>query len=39
MAHKNKTYKYPVGTTCQNLSCFMLWLKSWLEIDAISAGL
>ena len=31
MAYKNKTKKYPVDTTCQNVSCLLLWLKSWLK--------
>ena len=37
MVHKNKTQKYPVDTTGQNSSCLLLWLKSRLEKDAISA--
>ena len=35
MAYKNKTKKYPVDTTCQNVSCLLLWLKSWLKKDEI----
>ena len=35
MAYKNKTKKYPVDTTCQNVSCFLLRLISWLKEDAI----
>ena len=38
MAHKNETYKYPVDTTCQNMSSLLLRLKPRLEKDAISAG-
>ena len=38
MAHKYKMQKYPVDTTCQNVSCLLLQLKSRLEKDAISAG-
>ena len=38
MTHKNKIQKYPVDTTCQNLSCLWLRLKSDPEKDAISAG-
>ena len=38
MAHKIKTYKYPVHAICQNVSCLLLRLKSRLEKDAISAG-
>ena len=38
MADKNKTYKYSVDTTCQNVSCLLLRLKSWLEEDTILAG-
>ena len=30
MADKNKTYKYPVDMTCQNMSCLLLRLKSRL---------
>ena len=30
--------KYLVDTTCQNVSCLLLWLKSWLEKDAILAS-
>ena len=30
MAHKNKTQKCPVDTTCQNESCLLRWLKSRL---------
>ena len=37
-AHKNKTQKYPVDTTCQNVSHLLLRLKFRLEKDAISAG-
>ena len=37
MVHKNKTQKHPVDTTGQNASCLLLWLKSRLEKDAISA--
>ena len=36
MVNKNKTQKYPVVTTCRNVSCLLLRLKSWLEKDAIS---
>ena len=38
MAHKNKAKKYSVDTTCQNVSCLVLPLKSRLRKDAISAG-
>ena len=38
MVHKNKKLKYPVNTRCQNVSCLLLWLKSQLEKDAISAS-
>ena len=38
MVHKNKMWKYPVNTACQNVSCLLLWLKSRLEKDVISAG-
>ena len=38
MVHKNNTWKYSVDSTCQNVSYFLLQLKSWLEKDAISAG-
>ena len=38
MAHKNKTQKYPVNTTCQNVLCLLRPLKPRLEKDAISAG-
>ena len=38
ISHKNKTQKYPVDTTCQNVSCLLLRLKSHLEKDTISAG-
>ena len=38
MAHKNKTYKYLVDTTRQNVSCLLLRLNSWLEKDAILAS-
>ena len=38
MAHKNKIEKYLVDKTCQNLPCLLVWLKSYLERDAISAG-
>ena len=37
MADKNKTYKYPVDMTCQNMSCLLLQLKSRLGKVAISA--
>ena len=34
MIHKNKMQKYPVYTTCQNMSCFLLRLKcSWKKIQ------
>ena len=36
MADKNKTYKNK--KTCQNGSCLLLRLKSWLEKDMILAG-
>ena len=36
MAHK-KGKKYPVNTTCQNVSCLLLRLKSRLGKDEISA--
>ena len=38
MAHKNKTQKYPVDTTYNNVTCLLLWLKPRLEKDVISAG-
>ena len=38
MAYKNRTKKYQVDTTCHNLSCLLLWLKSWQEEDAILAS-
>ena len=38
MADKNKTHKYSVDTTCQNVSCLLLRLKSWLEKDTILGG-
>ena len=38
MAHENGSWKYPVDTTCQNVSCLLLRLKLRLEKDAISAG-
>ena len=38
MAHKNKTQKYPVDTSCKNVSCLLLRLKSRLEKEVISAG-
>ena len=38
MAHKNKTWKYPVDKTCHNVSYLLLRLKSRLEEDLISAG-
>ena len=37
MTYKNKTQKYPVNTRCQNVSCLLLWRKSQLEKDVISA--
>ena len=36
MTHKNKTLKYSIDTSYQNIS--YLWIKSQLEKDAISAG-
>ena len=39
MSHNNKTKKYPVDATCQNVSCLLFWLKSNLEKDTVSAGL
>ena len=38
MTHKNKTKKYPVDITCQNVSWSLLWLTSWLEEDIILTG-
>ena len=38
MTHENKIQKYPVNTTCQNLTSLLLRLKSLPEKDAISAG-
>ena len=38
MAYKNRRKKYQVGTTCHNLSCLLLCLKSWQEEDAILAS-
>ena len=38
MAHKNKTQKYPVDTTSQNMSCLLLRLKPLQKKDVISAG-
>ena len=38
MAHKIKTWKYPVNTTSQNESCLLRRFKSRLEKDTISAG-
>ena len=39
MAHKNKTQKYPEGTTYQNdVSYLLLRLKSRLGKDVVSAG-
>ena len=38
MAHKSKTYKYPVDTTCHNVSWLLLRLKSRQQKDAISGG-
>ena len=33
MAHKTKTQKYPVDTTCQDVSCLLLWFKSlWKKV-------
>ena len=30
--------KYPIDTTCQNVPCLLLWLKSLLEKGATSAS-
>ena len=38
MAHKSKLQKYPVDTTCQNVSCLLLWLKPRLEKGAVPGG-
>ena len=38
MAHKIKTWKYPVDTTSQNESCLLRRFKSRLEKGTISAG-
>ena len=38
MAHKNKTYKYPVDITRENVSCLLFRLKLRLQKDAILTG-
>ena len=37
MTRENKMKK-SIDNICQNVSCLLLQLKSWLEKDAISAG-